>query len=468
MVFSSHIFIFYFLPLVFLFYSSVSSKLKNHVLLVSSLFFYGWGAPKFLFLLVFMAYVDFWIANRIVVMKEKAFTLVFIGVALNVFMLFYFKYFNFFVENTLQIVGAGETWSKVILPIGISFVTFQKISYLVDVYRGTNGPQSSFKEYLLFVVLFPQLIAGPIVRYKDVADQLQNRKGNESVKDVFEGLFIFIIGLAKKVLLANVFGGFVNEVFASGIVGLSTTDAWLGMVAYSFQIYFDFSGYSDMAIGLGRMFGFKFLENFSWPYLSGSITEFWKRWHMTLGGFFKDYLYIPLGGNRNGVKRAYVNLTLVFLISGLWHGASWNFVLWGIYHGLFLVIDRLFLLNVLKKLPKLIRVLFSYFLVVVGWVLFKFDTLTEIGDVFNVMFNFENFNLTVLCSNRLIILFVLVVGVTVLAGVKKVEQLFLNSYKESESMAVTIFKGIAIFVLFIICVGELSLSGFNPFIYFKF
>ena len=347
MVFSSSIFLFYFLPLFLVLYFLADRKYKNGIALLASLVFYGFGSPRFLIVLLLSILIDYFLVRQISKSEDpkrrKLFLL--LSVVLNIGLLAYFKYANFFIENfnsLLAVFGSSPVkWTKVVLPIGISFFTFQKMSCSIDVYRKTAASLDNIADYALFIMLFPQLIAGPIVRYNEVAEQLVDRQANETIDNKLLGMYRFIIGLSKKMLIANIMAEYVDQVFAQPATEIGVGTAWLGILAYTFQIYFDFSGYSDMAIGIGRMIGFNFPENFNCPYISKSITEFWKRWHITLGNWMMDYLYIPLGGNRKGRGRTYLNLWIVFFLSGLWHGASWNFVVWGAYHGIFICLDKL-------------------------------------------------------------------------------------------------------------------------------
>ncbi|WP_217278618.1 MBOAT family O-acyltransferase [Hymenobacter sp. BRD67] len=310
--------------------------------------------------------------------KQRIFLI--ISILLNVSMLFYFKYANFFLDNASAVRsyfgGPPLTWEKVVLPIGISFFTFEKLTYTIDVYRGVNKPLRSFWDFMLYIMLFPKMIAGPIVRFHEIAGQLTDRRAFDTVDEKLAGMFRFIIGLSKKVLIANVLGEQADRIFALDPTTLPVAQAWLGALAYTFQIYFDFSGYSDMAVGLGRLMGFQFPENFNSPYVSRSITEFWQRWHITLGRWMRDYLYIPLGGNRVNTSRLYINLWTVFILSGFWHGAAWTFIVWGAYHGFWLILDRLFLLRLYRRAGAL-SIVPTFLITVVGWVLFRAETLTQ-------------------------------------------------------------------------------------------
>ena len=395
MVFSSSLFLLYFLPVFLLLYLIIKPGLRNYLALAASIFFYAWGAPNLIWIVLVSILADYYLVNymhRCTGKKQKA--LLAASVFLNIGLLLYFKYANFFVENfdiLLQGMGFKHIeWTKIALPIGISFYTFQKMSYAVDVYRKVKEPLARISDYALFILLFPQLIAGPIVRFNEVADQLTDRSKNENTEYRLMGFYRFIIGLSKKVLIANVMGAKADEILAMDFTTIDSTLAWTGILAYTFQIYFDFSGYSDMAIGLGKMMGFRFPENFNNPYISRSISEFWRRWHMTLGAWMRDYLYIPLGGNRVSSKtRLYMNLWLVFIISGFWHGASWNFIVWGAFHGFFLILDRLFLLKVLEKAGKFLSTAFTFFVTIIGWVLFRIEDFRSIKVFLKKMFSFD-------------------------------------------------------------------------------
>jgi alginate O-acetyltransferase complex protein AlgI len=342
MVFSSIVFLYYFLPLFLIVYYAVGRNYKNAVILCGSIFFYAWGAPKFIFVILGTTVIDFYVVRLMDAAKQKRSKKLLLATSLciNLGMLFYFKYSNFFVENLNTILHSAGiqtlSWTKLVLPIGISFYTFETLTYVVDVYRGVHKPLKNFWDYQLYIILFPKLIAGPIIRFHEFADQVYDHADHETIDNKLRGFYRFLIGLGKKVLIANAVGLAANKIFALPAEQLGTMQAWFGALAYTFQIYFDFSGYSDMAIGLGLMMGFRFPENFNNPYTALSITDFWRRWHITLGAWMREYLYIPLGGNRVKSKgRLYLNLWLVFLASGLWHGAAWGFIIWGAYHGLF-------------------------------------------------------------------------------------------------------------------------------------
>ena len=471
MVFSSNIFLFFFLPIFLIAYFVTPQKFRNYTLLLFSLIFYAYGAPDFVFLLVGECIINYFIV-RGMAKTEKTSTkkwLCALSVIMALGLLLYFKYANFFMENLNAILGwmhhEPVSWMKVALPIGISFFTFQSITYTLDVYRGTTPPSQKLTDYVLYIMMFPQLIAGPIVNYNSVAAQLVER--TSTMEDRVVGFYRFIIGLGKKVLIANTLAAYADQVFAMNYADLASSTAWIGILSYTFQLYFDFSGYSDMAIGLGKMMGFKFPENFNDPYTSRSVTEFWKRWHMTLGNFIMNYLYIPLGGNRKGKGRMYLNLWLCFLLSGLWHGASWTFVLWGAFHGLFICADKLFLKDLLKKAGKWPAVILTFFVVNMGWVLFRVDTAADAGGFYQALFAFKGG-----MTQPADLLFWFTFGLAVVFS-------FLTLFKGGQRLQDTIFadhysKGLSwtmfaiCLVLLILSAGSLCVSDFNPFIYFRF
>ena len=448
MVFSSNIFLFFFLPIFLIAYFVTPQKFRNYTLLLFSLIFYAYGAPDFVFLLVGECIINYFIV-RGMAKTEKTSTkkwLCALSVIMALGLLLYFKYANFFMENLNAILGwmhhEPVSWMKVALPIGISFFTFQSITYTLDVYRGTTPPSQKLTDYVLYIMMFPQLIAGPIVNYNSVAAQLVER--TSTMEDRVVGFYRFIIGLGKKVLIANTLAAYADQVFAMNYADLATSTAWIGILSYTFQIYFDFSGYSDMAIGLGKMMGFKFPENFNDPYTSR-----------------------PLGGNRKGKGRMYLNLWLCFLLSGLWHGASWTFVLWGAFHGLFICADKLFLKDLLKKAGKWPAVILTFFVVNMGWVLFRVDTAADAGGFYQALFAFKG-GLTQPAD----LLFWFTFGLAVVFS-------FLTLFKGGQRLQDTIFadhysKGLSwtmfaiCLVLLILSAGSLCVSDFNPFIYFRF
>lgn len=473
MVFSSSLFILYFLPFFLICYHLWKNiRYRNAVILIFSLFFYSWGAPSFIFILLSFTVFDFYIVqtmHKATSQKAKK-RLLTLSICTNLGLLAYFKYANFFIENFNELllsVGIQQVaWTKIALPIGISFFIFQALTYSIDVYRKIHAPVKSVFDYLVFVTSFPQMVAGPIVRFTAVADQLTQRE--ETVDDKLIGIYRFCIGLAKKVLIANVMAAQADAIFDGDLPNLNAANAWLGMLAYTFQIYFDFSGYSDMAIGLAQIIGFRFPENFNAPYISKNISEFWRRWHMTLGDFMRDYLYIPLGGNRVKSKsRLYFNLWIVFLLSGLWHGASWNFVIWGAYHGLFLILDRMFLVKLLNRLGTFFSILITFLIVMFGWVVFRLEKWHAILLYFQALFRFQTEKIElqpdfifIACLATFFAFF------TAFPIGKKVQHFFY------EKTTYSIQQNVALFLLSVILltfsISFITSSGFNPFIYFRF
>ncbi|TDQ33772.1 MBOAT family O-acyltransferase [Aureibacillus halotolerans] len=388
MVFSSLNFLFQFLPAALLLYAIAPKKLKNTVLFATSLVFYAWGEPVYIFLMVFSTFFDY--VNGLLIEKYRhrkavARAVFIFSIIGNIAILGFFKYAEFIADNLNQLLDTELHVADLPLPIGISFYTFQTMSYCIDVYLGKVSAQRNVITFGTYVMMFPQLVAGPIVKYADVASQLVSRK--VTLDKFGEGAELFIRGLAKKVLLANNIGMLWTSVKSTPPEDVTMLAAWLGIIAFTFQIYFDFSGYSDMARGLGKMFGFDFKLNFNYPYTSKSVTEFWRRWHISLGSWFREYVYIPLGGNRRGLGNQLRNLLIVWLLTGLWHGASWNFVLWGIYFGLLVTTEKLFLLNWLQRLPRLVAHLYTMLAVVVGWVVFEFVQLSSVWEFLGTMFN---------------------------------------------------------------------------------
>lgn len=375
MLFSSVPFLFYFLPAALLIYFAAPRQLKNAVLLLASLFFYAWGEPKYMLLMLVSIVQGYGFGLLIEKHRGQKASKVFLtlSILVSLGLLGYFKYADFFLSSVNAVTGLSLPLLKLSLPIGISFYTFQTMSYTIDVYRGDAKAQKNIINFGAYVTLFPQLIAGPIVRYQTVADELEHR---DCTADLFaDGVKRFACGIGKKVLLANNIGLLWEAASAQATPTVLT--AWLGVIAYGFQIYFDFSGYSDMAIGLGRMLGFRFLENFNYPFLADSITDFWRRWHISMGTWFRDYVYIPLGGNKGGLAKQLRNIAIVWLLTGFWHGASWNFVLWGVYFGVLLVLEKLFLLRWLKRLPAVLRHIYALVLVTISWTLFAFTEISK-------------------------------------------------------------------------------------------
>jgi alginate O-acetyltransferase complex protein AlgI len=473
MVFSSSLFLLYFFPAFLIVYFALPTKFKNLFILLSSIVFYAWGAPDFIVFVLGSIAIDFYLVKWLFTSKgHKKLILTSISVIINIGLLAYFKYANFFVDNVnvfLTSIGiSGIDWVKVALPIGISFFTFQKITYTIDVYRNVHAPLKKLTDYAMYILMFPQLIAGPIVRYNEIADQIEDRRRFETTDNRLTGFFRFVIGLSKKVLIANVLGEQVDFIFSLNENALTTQMAWLGILAYAFQIYYDFSGYSDMAIGIGRMIGFKFPENFNNPYISQSISEFWRRWHMTLGAFMKNYLYIPLGGNRVSTARLYFNLWLVFAISGLWHGAAWTFVIWGVYHGLFLVLDRLFLLKFYQKIGKIPSVLITFLITLVGWVFFRAESISQAGFYIKKMFSGDFRDLDYFLDDKFFIILILASIFAFMAIFRKNERWQEKILSPLQSNRNIIIMTIWAAIFFVICLSFITSSGFNPFIYFRF
>lgn len=474
MVFSSILFLLYFLPVFMLIYVLLPQSWKNYWALLVSILFYAWGAPNFIYVVLATSLLDFYLVKAIyttqIQNRKKLFLTT--SLVLNLGLLAYFKYANFFIENVNQVlVGLGVTtlnWTNVALPIGISFFTFQTLTYAIEVYRQDHAPFEKPTQYLLYKLIFPHAIAGPIIRFKSVAQQVVAR--TETPDDRLIGLFRFSIGLAKKVLIANVLAKQADLYMGGELSALSFDEAWVGILAYTFQIYFDFSGYSDMAIGLARMMGFRFPENFDSPYSSRSITEFWRRWHITLGAFMRDFLYIPLGGNRVKQKwRLYFNLWLVFLVSGLWHGASWNFVLWGAFHGFFLILDRLFLLTFLEKVGKVPATLFTFFTVAMAWVLFRLESWNDAKVFYIQLFDMEDIKFIELNKSFYVVLLLAILfSVLGRRGVFQRVSHFLTIENPSLSNSKSTILTLVTIVLLFLSVVFLSASNLNPFIYYRF
>lgn len=470
MVFSGITYLVYFLPVFILLYHLVPHKFKNAVILCASIYFYSWGGPKFIFVILGTTFLDFLLVNAMHHQKTKGAKNKFLifSLCLNLGLLFYFKYCNFFIDNINALFGTEIHWLKVVLPIGISFYTFESLTYVIDVYRGVHKPLKNVWHYQTYILLFPKLIAGPIVRYHDIADQITNRENNYTPDVKLSGFVTFCMGLAKKVILANTLGMQADAVFNLPIEQIDTAAAWIGAIAYTFQIYFDFSGYSDMAIGLGKIMGFRLPENFNNPYISASITEFWRRWHITLGSWMKNYLYIPLGGNQVSQAKLYRNLILVFLFSGLWHGASWNFVLWGAYHGIFLVIERLFLGKVFQRIGKFISVPITFIIVITGWVLFRNEDIHYAFQVIQQMYCFEFFHGKFAVNNDFVFMASLALVISFFALTSKTKIIQDKLYGENLSTQGKWLIMLSSVALYYISLTYISALNFNPFIYFRF
>lgn len=468
MVFSSLIFIFLFLPLtIFIYYISPKS-LRNLILLLVSLVFYAWGEPLYILIMVFSTVFDY--VNGLLIDKYRErkgiARAVFINsIVINLGILCFFKYYGFVVDNINNIFNLSINASTLPLPVGISFYTFQTMSYAIDVYLDKVPVQKNIISFGAYVTMFPQLVAGPIVKYGDVAKQLDERK--ETLDKFGEGAELFIRGLSKKVLLANNIGLLWTTVKATPMAELTVISAWLGIIAFTFQIYFDFSGYSDMALGLGKMFGFDLMENFNYPYISKSVTEFWRRWHISLGSWFREYVYIPLGGNRTAQLKQLRNLFVVWFLTGLWHGANWNFILWGLYFGFFVTIEKLFLLKWLKNRPKFIGHIYTLIIVIVGWVFFEFESLSLAMGFIGTMFGFGKHLLMdgktlYYISTNIVLFIVLAVCSTPLP--RKV----IVSIRERLKMVGAIVVPPLYLILIFLSTAYLVNETYNPFLYFRF
>ncbi len=473
MVFSSPIFLFIFLPVTFLFYKVLPFRLKNVFLVFVSLLFYAWGEPVFVLLMIVSVCANYFFARLIgedPKENRRAKTFLVCSIVFNLGMLFVFKYSNFFVYNVNYILDMHLQIPKIRLPIGISFYTFQAMSYVIDVYRKITKPQKKLTYVFLYISFFPQLIAGPIVLYADIAAQIEKR--TETLERTVTGLKRFSIGLGKKLLLANTMGLLADQVFAQDLSVVNLPVAWVGAVAYALQIYFDFSGYSDMALGLADLFGFELKENFRYPYMSSSIKEFWRRWHISLSTWFKDYLYIPLGGNRKGKMRTVVNLLIVFFCTGLWHGAEWTFVVWGLFHGFFIMSERVGLIKPEKFRPKWLAHAYALTVVVVTFVIFRATTLSQgfrfVGKMF-AGFSFriesEAFLRQALTAPVLFCFVLAIIGATSLPrnawGAMKLRLKGHSPIVEAVSMTATL-------CVLVLCIFALSGQTYNPFIYFRF
>lgn len=471
MVFSSITFLIYFMPIFFFTYFALPNKFRNGWILLSSVLFFSWGAPVFVFTVIASCLVDYYLASQFNKSSRKLFFTA--SIVLNIALLAYFKYANFFIDNfnfiSVTLTGKGLSVGHVLLPVGISFLTFHKISFLYDVYRRECELPSKFSQYLLFIMLFPHLIAGPIVRFEEILPQIQNRIHCTNLTNAYYGLLQFIIGLSKKVIIANTLGEHVASELGGEVSVMDFTQSWVVMIAYAFQLYFDFSGYSDMAIGLARMMGFQFPENFRFPYTSKSITEFWKRWHITLGSWMRDYLYIPLGGNQSGLYRTYSNLLLVFFLSGLWHGASWNFVIWGLFHGAFLVLERIFLSKQLHKIPAAIQYFYAFIVVVTGWVFFRIESLPDSLQYLSNMYSLPAINMTYLNSLNPKFVFVLLIAMFFSFQPERLQWKWTTLFtQKNRRPVINIVMACSLVIFYIFNLGELFATGFNPFIYFKF
>ena len=467
MLFSSMTFVFVFLPIVLLLYLVTKKELHNPILLIASIIFYAWGEPRYLAIMLLTILIN-WL-GAIVVDKFKNHKKIYLTLTIiaNLGFLIYFKYFNFLIDNCNNMFHAHIDPLNIVMPIGISFYTFQALSYVVDVYRGDCKVQKDIYKLALYICLFPQLIAGPIVKYHDVAEQIDSREVNFEKVDL--GVKRFIIGLSKKMLIANTMGAIADKIFIQSPDTFSPLIAWIGSIAYSFQLYFDFSGYSDMAIGLGLIFGFKFMENFNYPYISKSITEFWRRWHISLSTWFKEYVYIPLGGNRHGKLNTLKNLGIVFLLTGIWHGAAWNFIFWGMWHGFFIILEKIinikeFEKKYTQKWVHFLQHIYCIFAFVIGWVMFRAETMSYALTYLKNMFGFVKIHDIVYGFSYYIDTFEIIIFVAAILCSVPLFSKMLEVKNKFAKIAINIW----LIILFILSSATIAASTYNPFIYFRF
>lgn len=464
MVFSSLVFMFAYLPITLLAYYLVPRQGRNIFLFIVNLIFYGWGEPKLVLLMVFnifFNYIGGWLVDKYRADAKKKKLFLILTCVLDIAILAVFKYTGMITEtlNMLPFLNIPEL--QISLPIGISFYTFQTMSYVIDVYRDDAPVSKNFINFGTYVALFPQLIAGPIVRYRDVAEQLVNRR--ETLEMFTRGVKLFMVGLAKKVIIANTMGTLTTNIFATtdenGVVG-----TWVGMIAYTFQIYFDFSGYSDMACGLGNMMGFEFLKNFNYPYIAKSITDFWRRWHISLSTWFKEYVYIPLGGNRKGVKRQILNLLIVWGLTGLWHGAAYNFVLWGLYYGLLLILEKFVLKKFLDRLPSFVQHIYTLFIIIIGWGLFYFTDIGQLGEFMVDLFNFGNG----ICGDQAFNLIMSNLPMLIIAAVASTPLATMLYTRFEHTRFMWIPETLYCMGVLAVSTASLVNQSYNPFLYFRF
>jgi alginate O-acetyltransferase complex protein AlgI len=463
-VFSSLVFMFAYLPITLLAYYLVPRQGRNIFLFIVNLIFYGWGEPKLVLLMVFNIFFNYlggWLVDKYRADAKKKKLFLILTCVLDIGILAVFKYTGMITEtlNMLPFLNIPEL--QISLPIGISFYTFQTMSYVIDVYRDDAPVSKNFINFGTYVALFPQLIAGPIVRYRDVAEQLVNRR--ETLEMFTKGVKLFMVGLAKKVIIANTMGTLTTNIFATtdenGVVG-----TWVGMIAYTFQIYFDFSGYSDMACGLGNMMGFEFLKNFNYPYIAKSITDFWRRWHISLSTWFKEYVYIPLGGNRKGVKRQILNLLIVWGLTGLWHGAAYNFVLWGLYYGLLLILEKFVLKKFLDRLPSFVQHIYTLFIIIIGWGLFYFTDVGQLGEFMVDLFNFGNG----ICGNQAFNLIMSNLPMLIIAAVASTPLATMLYTRFEHTRFMWIPETLYCMGVLAVSTASLVNQSYNPFLYFRF
>lgn len=473
MVFSNLVFLYIFLPVILFVYFVTPRYFKNIVLLIASLIFYAWGEPVYLFLMLFSILLNYgfglWIQNSQDKPKRKKFALTF-AILINIGLLGYYKYANFLVDIVNQLFHAEFVFKPLPLPIGISFYTFHAISYLVDVYRKEEEAQKNLFNLALYITFFPQLVAGPIIRYNDVAEQLEKRSPH--FNQFINGIQRFVLGLSKKVLIANPLGQVADEIFAMSAGNLTTATAWIGILAYTLQIYFDFSGYSDMAIGLGKMFGFEFKENFNYPYIARNVSEFWRRWHISLSSWFRDYVYIPLGGSRVSQWKIYRNILIVWTLTGFWHGASWTFMAWGFYYGIIISLEKWFLGKWMERVWKPLQHMYVLLLVMIGWVFFRADNFTYSFDYIQTLFGFngkwsDSQSILYFVDNGLVFLLAFVFVTPIFPFVQRKLEDLATKYILVRMIKET-FGSLLYLLLLLIITTYLVNSTYNPFIYFRF
>ncbi len=485
MIFNSSLFLLYFLPFFLIIYYLIGRNFRNWFLLLASVLFFAWGAPKFVFYVIGSVLVDFVIIRKMSSSEDSMRKRLFwISVFLNLALLLYFKYMNFFVDQFDGILGwfgaKPVGWTKIILPLGISFITFQKLSYTLEVYKKRHTAFEKLQDYALYIFMFPQLLSGPIVRPGQISDQITDHSQQDNIDYKLTGFYRFIIGLSKKVLIADVLGTTVNEIFALNASQLSGGMVWIGAIAYTFQIYFDFSGYTDMAIGFARMLGFRLPENFNSPYISQSITEFWRRWHITLSLWFRDYVFLPLAysTSRKLPEERYMGIradkviyliatTVTFLLCGFWHGAAWTFIVWGLYMGVFLILDRLILLKYLKKAGKVPSIAITFFILMIGWLIFRSQTLDEAWSLIGGLFRFHSGESMVWLNPKFWTMLVIAIVFSFWGGFKKVES-WIEKFYFNPGNGLMIAASVIALLLFILNEATITSSGFSPFIYFRF
>ena len=468
MVFSSIVFLYIFLPIMLLIYFVVPRKLKNAVMILASLVFFAWGEIRYIFIMLILAVMDFFCGkgiNKNEGNKPKQKLYLFIDIGVNLLILFFFKYADFIIANINEILNTQIPLLNIPLPIGVSFNTFQSLSYIIDVYRGTVKCEKSFYNYLTYTTLFPQIIAGPIVRYETVDEELETKK--ISMDNFSKGMRRFIIGLGKKVLIANNVGTLWNIIEIGEYSEMSMLLSWISIIAFALQIYFDFSGYSDMAIGLANIFGMDFDENFNYPYISKSITEFWRRWHITLGSWFRDYIYIPLGGNKKGFLKQIRNILIVWFLTGAWHGASWNFILWGLFFGVILILEKVILLKLLKKLPTWTNYVYTAFLVLISWVIFAFEDLGKVKDYLFTMFHLNKTNIVNAEGLYYLKNYFIIIVIGLILSTPVISKLLKKLEEKHTNIRSILITGIYIGIL-VLSTASLVSDSYNPFLYFRF